>query len=208
MTVARAHDATDQDFAICGNEFCVASLPAGMVLAMKDNERRVIERLGCDPAELEIDIDLDFEIDLNFDPEEKLILRLLGAINRKVNKLMGDLTQLNAAVDALVAADVAVASELSALRDEIGQLQAGEISQEQIDSLTQRVTDVTTKLTEGVNAPDGGVGGTGGETPAPEGEPPAEPPAEGTPPPEGEAPPAEGTPPEGEAPPAEAPPTA
>ncbi len=167
---------------------------------MKEIERRLTERLGCDPDELELDIDLDVEIDLDFNPKDTLTLRLLGAINRKVNRLMADVTQLNTAIEALQAADVAVAAELSALRDEIANLEAGEISQETIDGLTQRVTDVTTKLTEGVNAPDGGVGGTG-ETP-----PPAEPPAEGVPP--VEPPPAEGTPPEGEQPPAEGAPPA
>jgi hypothetical protein len=119
---------------------------------------------------------------------------LLESLHRKVDCLMADLTQLNAAVDALQAADVAVANELVALRDEIAQLQAGEITQETIDSLAQRVTDVSTKLTEGVNAPDGGIGGTGGEPPAEppaeEPAPPAEPPAE-EPPPVEEPPPAE-----------------
>lgn len=157
---------------------------------MNDNERRVIERLGCDPDELEIDIDLDVEIDLNFDPEEKLILRLLGAINRKVNKLMADITALNAAVDSLVAAEGAAANELTALRDEIAALSAGDITQEQIDGITQRVTDVATALNTASADP---------APPAEPGAPPAEeppvPPAEGGEPP-AEAPPAEGTPPE------------
>lgn len=154
---------------------------------MNNDERIVIERLGCDPEELKIDIDLDVEIDLDFDPEEKLMLRLLADLHRKVGRLMADLSQLNAAVDALTAADADAANELAALRDEISQLTAGEITQEQIDSLTNRVTEATSKLAEAVNAPDGGVGGTGGEEPAPEA-PPADQPPAGEPPAEEPAP--------------------
>lgn len=95
----------------------------------------------------------------------------LESLHRKVDKVLTDLTALNNAVDALEAKEAAVASELSALRDEIAQLSAGTITQEQIDGLAARVTAVGEKLNEEVNAPDGGVGGTGAEQPGGDEEP-------------------------------------
>lgn len=119
--------------------------------------------------------------------------QLVESLHGKVDKVLTDLTALNNSVDALVAKEAAVASELGALRDEVAQLSAGTITQEQIDTIAARVTAVGEKLTEDVNAADGGVGGTGGETPAP--------PAEGEAPAGGEAPaPGGATPPGDEAP--------
>jgi len=128
---------------------------------------------------------------------------LLESINRKVDAVMTDLTALNDAVDALVATDAAAAAEMSALREEIGKLTAGTITQEQIDALAQRVTDASSALAAAVQVPDGGVGGTGAEAPAPEEPPVAEAPAEETGP-EGSAPGDEGVP--GDEAPAEEPP--
>jgi outer membrane murein-binding lipoprotein Lpp len=151
-----------------------------MVPSMNDSERRIIERLGCDPEELQID--LDVEIDWDFDGD-KLILRLLGALHRKVDKLMTDISALQAAVDNLVAAEGAAAEELVALKDEIATLQAGTISQEQIDSITGKVTSVADALTTatqeaGESPAPPAAGETAGEAAPAPGEPtPEEPPA-------------------------------
>jgi hypothetical protein len=89
--------------------------------------------------------------------------QLLESLHRKVDKVMQDLTKLNESVDRLLAGQAAAADEMAALRDEIASLQAGTITQEQIDGITAKVTEAADKLAESVNAPDGGVGGTGAE---------------------------------------------
>lgn len=107
---------------------------------------------------------------------EELLEILIG----KVDKEMADVTKLTEAIASVEAAEVAGVEELKALADEIAALQAGEISQETIDSLTDRATATATALAAGTEAAKG--------TEAPPAEPPAEPtPAE---PPVGEAPPA------------------
>jgi outer membrane murein-binding lipoprotein Lpp len=159
---------------------------------MNHNERRLIEKLGCDPEEVaRIEVEVDFFDFSATPPGTGLILLSLGALHRKVDRLMADISALEAAVDALAAAEGAAVGEIGALKDEIAQLNAGEpLSQEKIDAITQRVTDVTTALTSAAQeAP-------AGETP------PGESPAGETPP--GEAPPAE-APPAGGEPPAEEP---
>jgi outer membrane murein-binding lipoprotein Lpp len=118
--------------------------------------------------------------------------QLVESLHGKVDKVLTDLTALNNSVDALVANEAAVASELGALRDEVAQLSAGTITQEQIDNIAAKVTAVGEKLTQDVNAPDGGVGGTGGGEEAPA------PPAEGEAPAGGEAPAPGGAAPPGE----------
>lgn len=135
---------------------------------------------------------------------------LLESLHGKVNKLMADVSALQAAVDELVVVDGAAAAELSELAAEVAGLQAGEITQEQIDSITEKVTGTARALKQATEEA-GGTSEPPAEPPV-EGEPPAEPPAEGEPP----APPAEGEPPaeppvEGEPPaepPAEEPPAA
>jgi hypothetical protein len=167
-----------------------------MVPRMNDNDRRIWEQLGCRVEELE-EIEIDIEID--FGPENRLILLLLGALHRKVDRLMANVEGLEAAVDALAAAEGAAVAELTALKDEVAQLTAGEITQEQIDGITSKVTDVATALASAAAPPAPPEGG--GEVPPAEG---GEPPAGE--PPVGETPPAEGTPPEGETPAEGAPP--
>jgi hypothetical protein len=162
-----------------------------MVPRMNDNERRILEQLGCRSEELE---EIEIDIEINLGPEVRLILLSLGALHRKVNRLMANVEGLEAAVDALAAAEGAAVAELTALKDEVAQLTAGEITQEQIDGITSKVTDVATALATAAAPPAPPEGG--GEVP----------PAEGGEPPAGETPPAEGTPPEGETPPEGAPP--
>lgn len=155
-----------------------------MVPRMNDNERRILEQLGCRSEELE-----EIDIEINLGPEVRLILLSLGALHRKVNRLMANVEGLEAAVDALAQAEGAAVAELTALKDEVAQLSAGEISQEQIDSITGKVTDVATALATAAapTAPPVDPAEGGGEVPPaegspPEGDPPAAPPAEGTPP--------------------------
>lgn len=88
----------------------------------------------------------------------------LLALHRKVDNLMTDLTALQAAVDALVGAESAAAEEMVALKDEIAQLTAGTITQDQIDSITTKVTGVATALSAA----------TAGAEEPPAGEPPVE----------------------------------
>lgn len=111
-------------------------------------------------------------LDLMMDREE---LRSLTALHRKVDQLVADVQALNDAVAALEASEQAAVQELSDLAGEVAALQAGTITQEQIDSLTGRVTNVATALK---TATDAGAATDAGEPPpaAAPGEPPAEPP--------------------------------
>lgn len=110
------------------------------------------------------------------DRVEHLLETLIG----RIDKLMADVAALETAIAAVETAEVAGVEELKALTDQIAALQAGEITQDTIDSLTARATAAATALAAGTEAAKG--------TEAPPAEPPAEPtPAE---PPVGEAPPA------------------
>jgi hypothetical protein len=159
---------------------------------MKENERRIIEGLGLG-IEFELEELAELEIESSF--IGKLTLLSVVALHRKVDKLMADLSALQTAVDGLVAVEGAAAEELVALKDEVAQLQVGSISQEQIDSITSKVTGVADALTQATEAAKAEP-----QPPAPEGggEPPVEPPpAEGgepAPAPEGGAEPPAGEP--------------
>ena len=125
---------------------------------------------------------------------------LLLSLHRKVDALMADVSALQAAVDQLVVVEAAAAAELADLAGEVAALTAGEITQEQIDSITQKVTataDALKVATEEADTDDVPPVEPPVEPPAPGDEPPAEPPAE---------PPVE-PPAEEPAPPAEEPPT-
>lgn len=87
-----------------------------------------------------------------------------------VLQLMADLNALQAAVDALVGAEGAAADELVALKDEVAQLTVGTITQEQIDSITSKVTDTATALTQATEAAKAAAPPV--EPPAPPAEPP------------------------------------
>lgn len=141
---------------------------------MNDQERRIIERLGL---EIELEELEEIEVESNF--ISKLTLVAVVALHRKVDKLMADVTGLEAAVEALATAEGAAVTELSALKDEVAQLTAGgTISQEQIDAITSKVTDVATALTTaatdaaggGETAPGGGEETPGGGEEAPGGQ--------------------------------------
>lgn len=139
---------------------------------MNDATRRHLREWGWEQGEIDVVAqlaELDVEIDL-------FILAQVIAVNRKVNKLMADVSALEAAIDSLTAADESVASALNELRDEVSTLEAGSISQEKIDSLTSKVTNAVTALGNAVNPtqPPAEEPATGGEEEAP----PA-PPAEG-----------------------------
>jgi outer membrane murein-binding lipoprotein Lpp len=140
---------------------------------MDETKRReLFEWLGCEPEETIIIDTGDAEVG-------EVVLTMLGALHRKVDKLMTDLTALQAAVDGLVGAEGAAAEELVALKDEVAQLTAGTITQDQIDSIASKVTDTANALTaatEAAKAPDAPPA----EEPAPE--PPAEEPAPAEPP--------------------------
>lgn len=76
------------------------------------------------------------------------IARTVRTIATREGIIMADLTQLDAAVDQLVAADAAAAGELQTLADEVRSLQAGTITQAQIESIQQKVTDAATAIAQ------------------------------------------------------------
>lgn len=120
------------------------------------------------------------------------ILKGVVDLHGKVDSLMADVTQLEAAINAMEAAEVGAVAELSALKDEIATLTAGEITQEQIDALAAKTSAVAEALTTATQDA-AGTGEQPTEPPAGGGEPPAEepaPPADGgeTPPPAEEPP--------------------
>lgn len=128
---------------------------------MNDATKRVAEGWGFDCNVIE-ELDEDVEISVL---TLLLVIELankVDVLDRKVGKLMADVTALEAAINSLTAADESVATALTDLRDEVASLEAGTITQETIDSLTSKVTNAVTALGNAVA-------------------PPAEPPAEETP---------------------------
>lgn len=83
-------------------------------------------------------------------PYGERILDSLHALHSQFNdrwrELMADLTALQAAVDSLVTAEGSAAAEMQALVAEIATLQAGSVTQEQIDAVTQKATDAVNAL--------------------------------------------------------------
>lgn len=111
---------------------------------MDETKRRELyERLGCDPDDITVVETDDSEVG-------EVVLLLLGALHRKVDKLMGDVTALLAEVEALRAATDAentelttIVTELESLIAEVATLQAGVgPSQETIDSITSSLTNI------------------------------------------------------------------
>lgn len=81
----------------------------------------------------------------------RLTLRqLIISLHRKVDKLMADLTALNAALDDLAGEEASVVTELQRLSALIAS--GGSVSQSDIDALTARVTSVSQGLKDAVAA--------------------------------------------------------
>src|SRR4051794_19305622 len=100
--------------------------------------RALCEHFGIDFEEIRVTVEqtiISIDIDSDFD---LLILVSLGALHRKVDRLMTALAGTEAAVTSIEAAGVAGVAELKALGEEIDQLQEGTIPQEQIDALAAR----------------------------------------------------------------------
>ena len=132
---------------------------------MKDSTRHHLREWGYEHEEIDEIAqmgELDVEIDL-------LILAQVTATNRKVVKLMADISKLEEAINSLQGTEESVLAAVTDLKDEIANLEAGTISQEQVDSLTAKVNTAVTALAGAVTTP-------------PAEEPPVEPPAEETPP--------------------------
>jgi len=94
------------------------------------------------------------------------IKRALNAQTRRLNKIMADLSALEAAVAVLVTDETAAAAELQSLVNEVATLTAGEISQERVDAITQSVSNVATALgaaTADAQAPPAGTAPAGTE---------------------------------------------
>lgn len=83
------------------------------------------------------------------------LITALNTTNRKLGTIMADLNALTAAVDALVASEGAAATELQHLADEVATLTAGSVTQEQIDSVTSKVTAVADALNAAVTDAEG-----------------------------------------------------
>ena len=138
----------------------------------------------------EVRVETIRRFDCDDDCDQPASLRgLLESLHRKVDQLMADVSALEAAVENLTVVEGAAAAELSALAAEVAQLTAGEITQEQIDGITQKVTDTANALTAATQAAEPEAEQPS-EPPVGE-EPPAEPPAEEPAPPAAEPPVAE-----------------
>lgn len=116
---------------------------------MKDSTRHHLREWGYEQDEIDALAFLaqtDVEIDL-------LSLAQVLATNRKVTRLMADVSGLEAAVASLTGVEEAIISKLDALVGEVSTLEAGDISQEKIDSLTSAVTGIATALGSAVTPP-------------------------------------------------------
>lgn len=83
------------------------------------------------------------ELDLHADGP---IRQSLHDLHRKVDHLMADITALTNAVNALDTDEQAAAADLQALTADIASLQVGQVTQAQIDALTNHATAVATAL--------------------------------------------------------------
>jgi hypothetical protein len=74
--------------------------------------------------------------------------------------------QIKADVAALQAASAAAADQIATLTDEILALQAGQITDDQIEALHVALSDVTSELVQAVEESESELGGTEGGAPA------------------------------------------
>lgn len=69
-----------------------------------------------------------------------------SSTNHKLEEIMADLEGLTTAVNALIDSEHAAAAELQKLSDQVKSLSVGNVTQDQIDAITQSVTTVASKL--------------------------------------------------------------
>jgi hypothetical protein len=82
----------------------------------------------------------------------------LWKLTEYVETMMADIAQIQADVAALQDAGAVAAQELQQLTDMVQTLQAGAVTQEQLDNLHESLQGVTTKLVDAANAADAGAG--------------------------------------------------
>lgn len=106
-------------------------------------------------------IDVDIEIFDSTDPRyadtQRHIAHSLNQLQRKADKIMADLTLLNEAVVELEGAEAAAAAEMRELVTDVENLTAGEVSQADIDAITNKATAVATALTEATTGAESAV---------------------------------------------------
>jgi hypothetical protein len=75
----------------------------------------------------------------------------LISLNRKVDKMATDITRLSNVIDELASAEGAAVAELQDLAAQIGALEVGFITQEQVDALTDKASAAVEALTTETN---------------------------------------------------------
>lgn len=100
------------------------------------------------------------------DPQWCLVA-FLYKLDGKVDQIMADITALNAAVAEVEEAEAAAAEEFRALATEIENLEAGDVPQSAIDSLTERATAAAKALTEATTGAESQVEPTPEPNPSP-----------------------------------------
>lgn len=112
---------------------------------------------------------------------EKRLERLLEPIHHKLDQIlraqgvvMADVSSLNAAIEALDADEVAAVDEMKALSEQVAQLTTERApSQEEIDAITKKVTNVAEALKAGTPSKEAPAPAPAPEAPVPPAEPPA-----------------------------------
>ena len=69
-----------------------------------------------------------------------------SSTHHQLEEIMADLEGLTTAVNALIDSEHAAAAELQKLSDQVKSLSVGNVTQDQIDAITQSVTTVASKL--------------------------------------------------------------
>lgn len=111
----------------------------------------LIAALDQQPAGADEDAPGGSEAYRRLDRDDRIV-QSLHSLHRKVDTLMADISALTNAVNALDTDEQAAAADLQALTNTIAGLQAGQVTQAQIDELTTHATAVATALSSATAA--------------------------------------------------------
>jgi outer membrane murein-binding lipoprotein Lpp len=91
------------------------------------------------------------EITLTIDNNEDEIIDLLRSLHRKVDKMATDITQLETVIEELSTETGIAVGELEELATQIGALEVGQITQDQVDALKDKAASAVETLKTEVN---------------------------------------------------------
>lgn len=87
------------------------------------------------------------EITITISNDDPVAIELLESLHRKVDKMSVDITHLSNVIDELAEAEGAAVAELQDLAAQIGALEVGQITQDQVDALADKAASAVESLT-------------------------------------------------------------